>query len=840
MASSEVSIGGFAQPSDGSRPAAAGKGETESALYMELWRACAGPLVTVPREQELVFYFPQGHIEQVEASTNQVADQQMPVYNLPPKILCRVANVLLKAEPDTDEVYAQVTLMPEPNQDENSVKGGSMPSPLPQFHVYSFCKTLTASDTSTHGGFSVLRRHADECLPPLDMSRQPPTQELVTKDLHGNEWRFRHIFRGQPKRHLLQSGWSVFVSSKRLVAGDAFIFLRGENGELRVGVRRAMRQQGISPSSVISSHSMHLGVLATAWHAIQTKTMFTIYYKPRTSPAEFIIPYDQYMESIRNNHSIGMRFKMRFEGEEAPEQRFAGTIVGIADCDPQKWPESKWRCLKVRWDETSTVPRPDRVSPWKIEQALSPPSPNPLPVPRQKRHRPTFLHPDSPVLAREASFKTSIDSPTTSAGLSKVLQGQEVSTMIGGSFAEVSESDPSDKPIGWAPSLDDEKINNLFTARRYGSDKRFPSERIKQPCFSDLLSGVGTQMNPSHDFCLQSGDESAVDASSMKQNTLQHQERECSLLGKQWSIVPSGLSLNLTDANTENHVESSDIPYQPRGDYWYGGNNNYFVLPGNKLEYHQRNWLTPRQMSQMKAPSHSRDPLFTFEPLQQLEVMKPNDENCKLFGIPLIGNSSAVPINTVFESGHIHAGMNSLHSAAIELNESLEKKAKVSKELDCRPTGNEQKKRYQSFCPDGRENEGKIYSGSTRSCTKVQKQGTALGRSVDLSIFKSYDELIAKLDQLFDFNGELMSQDKNWMVVYTDDEGDMMLVGDDPWTEFCGIVRKIGIYTKEEVQQMNPGELDSKGDDMSSVAEGLDTIEMKSLWFPSASSAEEC
>jgi hypothetical protein len=31
---------------------------------------------------------------------------------------------------------------------------------------------------------------------------------------------------GQPRRHLLTTGWSVFVSSKRLVAGDAFIFLR--------------------------------------------------------------------------------------------------------------------------------------------------------------------------------------------------------------------------------------------------------------------------------------------------------------------------------------------------------------------------------------------------------------------------------------------------------------------------------------------------------------------------------------------------------------------------------------------------------------------------------------
>ncbi|MBA0578310.1 hypothetical protein Gorai_020599, partial [Gossypium raimondii] len=246
---------GYSEPKDGRNTVEGQNGHStnqapaidpETALYNELWHACAGPLVTVPREQDRVFYFPQGHIEQVEASTSQVADEQMPVYNLPSKILCRVINVQLKAEPDTDEVFAQVTLLPEPNQDENTVnKEPPAPQP-PRFHVHSFCKTLTASDTSTHGGFSVLRRHADECLPPLDMSRQPPTQELVAKDLHGNEWRFRHIFRGngQPRRHLLQSGWSVFVSSKRLVAGDAFIFLRGENGELRVGVRRAMRQQG--------------------------------------------------------------------------------------------------------------------------------------------------------------------------------------------------------------------------------------------------------------------------------------------------------------------------------------------------------------------------------------------------------------------------------------------------------------------------------------------------------------------------------------------------------------------------------------------------------------------
>jgi hypothetical protein len=88
-----------------------------------------------------------------------------------------------------------------------------------------FCKTLTASDTSTHGGFSVPRRAAEKVFPPLvgdissssdfhepivfihycfflfffflqDYSLQPPAQELIARELHDNEWKFRHIFRG--------------------------------------------------------------------------------------------------------------------------------------------------------------------------------------------------------------------------------------------------------------------------------------------------------------------------------------------------------------------------------------------------------------------------------------------------------------------------------------------------------------------------------------------------------------------------------------------------------------------------------------------------------------------
>ena len=41
--------------------------------------------------------------------------------------------------------------------------GGSPTKSTP----HMFCKTLTASDTSSHGGFSVPRRAAEDCFPPL-------------------------------------------------------------------------------------------------------------------------------------------------------------------------------------------------------------------------------------------------------------------------------------------------------------------------------------------------------------------------------------------------------------------------------------------------------------------------------------------------------------------------------------------------------------------------------------------------------------------------------------------------------------------------------------------------
>ena len=59
-------------------------------------------------------------------------------------------------------------------------------------------------------------------------------------------------------------------------------------------------------------------------------------------------------------------------------------------------------------------------------------------------------------------------------------------------------------------------------------------------------------------------------------------------------------------------------------------------------------------------------------------------------------------------------------------------------------------------------------------------QGVAVGRAIDLTNLEGYNELIMELEEMFDIRGELRNRDK-WEVVFTDNEDDMMLVGDGPW-----------------------------------------------------------
>ncbi|KAG5009829.1 hypothetical protein AAZX31_07G127300 [Glycine max] len=638
-----------------------GCGGEEDELYEQLWKACAGPHVEVPRTGQRVFYFPQGHMEQLEVSTNQELNQRIPLFKLSSKILCRVVNVHLLAEQETDEVYAQITLVPESNQTEPT-SPDPCPAELPRPRVHSFCKVLTASDTSTHGGFSVLRKHATECLPALDMSKSTPTQELVAKDLQGFEWRFKHIFRGQPRRHLLTTGWSTFVTSKRLVAGDTFVFLRGNNGELRVGVRRIAPLQSSMPSSVISSQSMHLGVLATASHAVATQTLFVVYYKPRTS--QFIVSVNKYLEAINQKCNVGMRFKMRFEGDESPEndKRFSGTILGVEDISPH-WVNSNWRSLKVQWDEPASFPRPDRVSSWEIEHILAcvPTTSSQPAVIKNKRPR----------------------------------QASEV-------------PDLGDTPLA-APTFWDAGLTQC-----------------------DM-----TQLR--------------VMTESKRSDSSSHMRHHNSKSNN------NGISMNQTEASWL----SSPQLYQDTTD------DNKSILA----------WPISKPHSERLNNDHFLDQVD--KNINKVEAAT----SYRLFGIDLID----------------HARNNSL-SVENASGVASECKTDVNHESDLSKASKEWNQEQLLVSP--KETQSKQVC--SRSCTKVQMQGVAVGRAVDLTTLDGYDQLVDELEKMFDIKGQLQHRNK-WETVFTDDEGDMMLVGDDPWPEFCNMVKRIFICSSQDVHKLSSG-----------------------------------
>ncbi|KAL5220520.1 hypothetical protein ABZP36_025233 [Zizania latifolia] len=349
-----------------------GEEDAPAPVCRELWYACAGPVVSLPRRGSVVVYLPQGHLAAAGAAGGLRGELPVAV---PPHVACRVVDVELCADAATDEVYARLALVAEGEVFERNLHGGGIEreddmedgdEERKSGMLHMFCKTLTASDTSTHGGFSVPRRAAEDCFPPLDHKQLRPSQELVAKDLHGAIWRFRHIYRGQPRRHLLTTGWSSFVHKKKLVSGDAVLFLRGDDGELRLGVRRATQLKNEAIFKAFSSDSSKTHTLSAMVDSLKHGSVFHICYNPRATASEFVVPYWKFMKSFNYPVCIGMRFKFQFESEDVNERR-AGMIAGVSEVDPIRWPGSKWRSLLVRWEDATDCNFQNRVSPWEIE-----------------------------------------------------------------------------------------------------------------------------------------------------------------------------------------------------------------------------------------------------------------------------------------------------------------------------------------------------------------------------------------------------------------------------------------------------------------------------------------
>ncbi|XP_057426953.1 auxin response factor 18-like [Lotus japonicus] len=403
--------------------------EVDRCLDPQLWHACAGGMVQMPRVNTKVYYFPQGHAEH---ACEPVNFRNCPKF--PPLVPCRVDSIKYMADPETDEVYAKIRLVPLNGNDagcDSDVVGGNGNDIIngceTQEKPLSFAKTLTQSDANNGGGFSVPRYCAETIFPRLDFSADPPVQNILVKDVHGETWKFRHIYRGTPRRHLLTTGWSSFVNHKKLVAGDSIVFLRAENGDLCVGIRRAKKggseperggSSGWNPedpygnrilrnsnnSNVLNPSENMLGTVKVRAEAVieaanlaANKEPFEVAYYPRGSTPEFCVKTSLVESAMQIRWCSGMRFKMAFETEDSSRiSWFMGIVSSVQVADPLLWPNSPWRLLQVTWDEPDLLQNVTRVSPWLVELVANIPPINLSPfLPARKKMR-LSQHPDFP------------------------------------------------------------------------------------------------------------------------------------------------------------------------------------------------------------------------------------------------------------------------------------------------------------------------------------------------------------------------------------------------------------------------------------------------------------
>ncbi|KAI4372068.1 hypothetical protein MLD38_010350 [Melastoma candidum] len=776
----------------------------------ELWHACAGPLVSLPNVGSRVVYFPQGHSEQIAASTNKEVD--VPSYpSLPPQLICQLHNVTMHADVETDEVYAQMTLQPlteEEQKDFYLPADLGLPSKQPMNY---FCKTLTASDTSTHGGFSVPRRAAEKVFPPLDYTRQPPAQELIARDLHENEWKFRHIFRGQPKRHLLTTGWSVFVSAKRLVAGDSVLFIWNEKNELLLGVRRANRPQTVMPSSVISSDSMHIGLLAAAAHAAATNSPFTVFYNPRASPCEFVIHFTKYVKAVYHTRmSVGMRFRMLFETEESTVRRYMGTITGISDMDSTRWPKSNWRSVKVGWDESTAGERQPRVSLWEIEPLTTfPMYSSPFPV-RLKRPWPSGL----PLFQGLREDELCMESPLMwfRGGGDRVIPSMNVAGMGRTPWVQSGidtsmlglQTDLYPTMASTVP-LHNGRLSNLSTMT-----VQSVQNVISSPAFSMPQMVLQSHPSPAIVQANQGNEQSSASQGQAQSNYLNTRPLESQHSFSSHSHVPPASrpdpllvqQLSFSDSNSVPMTGLQSVlgAFSPKESVFLAlpskraaiehilpsGPSQCSMLQMEPLGQPNQNGLCPSSVS--LPPFPGRECL--------LDQVASNDAH----GHPMFGVNVASP--PLF----VHSGISGIRAIGSESNSVTVPFVSGYDGPTAADFASDQPVALPCCVEEtvflhSEENPCEV-NPPNQTFVKVYKVGS-FGRFLDITKFSSYNELRSELTQMFGLEGLLEDPRRSgWQLVFVDRENDVLLLGDGPWPEFISSVSCIKILSPQEVQQM--------------------------------------
>ncbi|XP_027339763.1 auxin response factor 6-like isoform X5 [Abrus precatorius] len=759
-----------------------------------------------------------------------------------------------------------MTLQPlSPQEQKEAYLPAELGTPSKQPTNY-FCKILTASDTSTHGGFSVPRRAAEKVFPPLDFSQQPPAQELIARDLHGNEWKFRHIFRGQPKRHLLTTGWSVFVSAKRLVAGDSVLFIWNEKNQLLLGIRRANRPQPVMPSSVLSSDSMHLGLLAAAAHAAATNSRFTIFYNPRASPSEFVISLAKYVKAVYHTRvSVGMRFRMLFETEESSVRRYMGTITGISDLDSVRWPNSHWRSVKVGWDESTAGERQPRVSLWEIEPLTTfPMYPSPFPF-RLKRPWPPGMPSfhglkdddfgiNSPLLWLRDPDRGLQSLPFQGVGVSPWMQPRHPSmvnlqtdmyqAMAAAALQDMRTLDPSKQH---ATSLlqfqQPQNFPNRTSAlmqtqmlQQSQHQQAFPnSQENPHPSQSQAQTHTHFQQHLQHQHSFNNQNQHHLlqqQQQPQPQQVIDHQQISSAVSTmSQFVSAPQSQSPPMQAISSLGHQQSfSDSNGNPATTAIVSPLHSILSSfpqdePSHLLNLPRTSsWVPVQPSGAWPSKRIALDPLLSSGASQcvlpQVEQLGQPQSTISQNAItlpPFPGRECAIE-GSNDPQNHLLFGVN-IEPSSLLVHNGMSSLKGVSSNSDS-PTIPFQSSNYlnttgtdSSLNPGMTPNIGELGflptpdnggqgNPPTKTFVKVYKSGS-FGRSLDITKFTSYHELRSELARMFGLEGELEDPVRSgWQLVFVDQENDVLLLGDGPWPEFVNSVWCIKILSPQEVQQM--------------------------------------
>ncbi|XP_020238593.1 auxin-responsive protein IAA29 [Cajanus cajan] len=81
--------------------------------------------------------------------------------------------------------------------------------------------------------------------------------------------------------------------------------------------------------------------------------------------------------------------------------------------------------------------------------------------------------------------------------------------------------------------------------------------------------------------------------------------------------------------------------------------------------------------------------------------------------------------------------------------------------------------------------------GSNSLYVKVNMEGVAIGRKINLRLFNSYQTLTSTLISMFAKYQKLEEPEESYTLTFQNDQGDWLQVGHVPWQSFVGTVRRL-------------------------------------------------